>query len=125
MELIITDLTKFGPSNPNKLCTAGICLSTGILVRPLPYLDRDQVLNEGIRPGSVLSGVFSIKPDQVLPHVEDYFAKDLKNNGDAGEGVFFDILKNSIKGSVASGFNLTNIGKKIPKDTPPPFQLLQ
>jgi hypothetical protein len=52
--IIVTDLTRF--TRPDIVCTAGIDITTGECVRPMPYIKTDECKRLKILPGAMLSG---------------------------------------------------------------------
>lgn len=115
-ELIITDLTKF--SNDTIVCIAAIDVNTGECLRPLPYIETAKCQELGIFPGAILKGDITLQADRKNPHIEDADYSHLKFHGICSEKQFIQILENSLKESVSSGFGIefdTN-QKHIPID---------
>lgn len=68
-QIVVTDLTRF--KNEQLVCIAGIDLSNGQCIRPMPYLARAECQRLNILPGAILSGVFSPATQVSGPHQED------------------------------------------------------
>jgi hypothetical protein len=114
--IIITDLTRF--SNPHLVCIAGIEITTGQCIRPMPYLGMAQCLALNALPGSILMGEFSPVPDChcMNPHREDMNYQDLKAIGMCHEERFKSLLEENLSDSIEAGFNINSHRKYIPLD---------
>ena len=102
--IIITDLTRF--SNPEIVCTAGICPDTLKCIRPLPYLKRAFCEDQHILFGSILSGNFTLSKDAVKPHSEGKNYTIITNEGTCTANDFRDILLRSSVETVSNGFSM-------------------
>lgn len=103
-KIIITDLTRF--NNPEKICTAGVDVDTGRLIRPMPYLPTADCLRLGLLPGSILSGEFTPQKSLKGPHQEDVDYKNLKFVGPCSSQEFEQALRSGLQSSVSAGFEL-------------------
>lgn len=117
-EIIVTDLTRFNARD--KVCTAGIDLSTGECIRPMPYIseaDRDRL---NIHPGAILKGSF-IKVNAPSPHIEDHSREQITYLGPCTEEQFKAALDASLETDIKSGFDgkIPNGEKYIPQNSPP------
>lgn len=100
--IIITDLTRF--NNPDEVCTAGVDINTGDLIRPMPYLKSKDCKRLNILPGAKLVGDFISESISTRPHTEDTNYKDLKFLGPCTSSDFLNVLENSSFNSVGEGF---------------------
>ncbi len=118
--IIITDLTRFKPGNPN-VCTAGIDRATGECIRPMPYLPFSVFTRLGIFPGGILTGDFEPDPSRQAPHTEDSHHKDLKFLGPCSCEEFQSILERNASPSLEEGFETAvATGEKVIPVAPPP-----
>lgn len=117
-EIIITDLTRF--STKEKVCTAGINLTTGECIRPMPYILESKRQELNLHPGAILRGHLT-KTQIIQPHIEDHNYTNLEHLGSCTEEQFRRALDISLKNDIRSGFdNKLPAGEKyIPKNTPP------
>jgi len=122
--IIITDLTRF--SNRSILCTAGIDLSNGDCIRPMPYLDANRCKELNMLPGAILEGDFSPVADIEAPHIEDMNHQNLQYHGQCSADEFKEILTNSVYRSVEEGFEVTleQRQKNIPPESAPARSLI-
>jgi hypothetical protein len=123
--IIITDLTRFKPGNPN-VCIAGIDRETGECIRPLPYLPFSEFTRLGIFPGGVLTGDFEPDPLRIAPHTEDFRHKDLTFRGPCSSDEFQSVLNRDAAVSLEAGFGVTvAMGEKfIPLTSPPACSII-
>ena len=111
--IIITDLTRFQPGNPD-VCTAGIDRESGECIRPMPYLKFTRCMELGILPGGILTGEFSPAPNRTAPHVEDCNHQQLTFDGPCSGGEFRNVLEKSCFASVEEGFEISlPVGEKV------------
>ncbi|MCC5804913.1 MAG: hypothetical protein JJU00_01175 [Opitutales bacterium] len=111
--IIITDLTRFKPGNPD-LCTAGIDRETGECIRPMPYLKFAKCMELGILPGGILSGEFTPLGSRTAPHTEDCQYEKLSFHGPCCGEEFRSVLAESCFPSVETGFEVSlAIGEKV------------
>lgn len=104
--IIITDLTRFKPGNPN-VCTAGIDRATGECVRPMPYLKFARCKDLRILPGGILTGEFDPVQNRTAPHMEDSNYGNLMFEGPCSGEDFRQILAESCFPSVKAGFEIS------------------
>jgi hypothetical protein len=113
-KIIITDFTRF--ANPKIVGTAGIDLTTGQCIRPMPYLNASFCKSLNIVPGAILTGEFT--PDQNLsgPHQEDMSYKNLSCMGPCTSSEFKLALHTGLCDTVEHGFQIVLAGnqKHIP-----------
>jgi hypothetical protein len=102
--IIITDFTRF--ADPKIACTAGIDLTTGQCVRPMPYLKVALCQSLKILPGTIISGEFT--PDHHLtgPHQEDMSYKKLAYMGVCNSSDFKLALHAGLFDTVEKGFHI-------------------
>ncbi|MBK8605030.1 MAG: hypothetical protein IPN87_18895 [Saprospiraceae bacterium] len=115
--IVITDLTRFSEGK-TIVCIAGIEVTTGECIRPVPYLEKSTCEKYKILPGTILSGEFSMPSSIEKPHTEDRKYKNMMNNGFCGLAEFRNILERSASNNVHEGFN-TDLGysqKKLLED---------
>ena len=124
MDIVVTDLTRF--SHREKVCTAGVDLSTGTIVRPMPYLRFDRCRELELHPGAILRGKFTPVPDATPPHIEDMWHQDLVFIGPCSAEDFLCAMTTTESTGIQSGFGmqLASGSKCIPHDTPPPRSLI-
>ena len=102
-EIIITDLTRFkGRVN---VCTAGIDLSTGQCIRPMPYLQEADRARLKIHPGAIIRGDLTPKRSLNAPHIEDHNYTKLDYLGPCSEEQFRRALELSLRNGISAGFN--------------------
>ena len=89
--IIITDLTRFKPGNPD-VCTAGIDRTTGECIRPMPYLKFTKCVELGILPGGILTGEFGLTANRTAPHTEDCNYQKLTFDGPCSGEEFRKVL---------------------------------
>jgi hypothetical protein len=106
-KIIITDLTRFSDKNPDLVCIAGIDKETGQCIRPMPYLKKADCQNLKIRPGAILSGVFTAFPMQSNPHCEDRHYQYLRFEGLSNINEFKTVLNNDLSKSLEIGFEIS------------------
>ncbi len=113
-KIIITDLTRF--KNRATVCTAGIELSTGACIRPMPYLQEADRARLNIHPGAILQGDLTPKTGLVAPHIEDHSYSRMTYAGPCTEDQFRQALELSLRANVSTGFNtlLPRGAKHIP-----------
>lgn len=122
MQIIITDLTRFGPKTP-KVCTAGVT-EDGQVIRPMPYLTTDICHELDIHPGGILEGDFTFQNSD-RPHIEDAFHKNLKFLGPCSKSDFRNALEMTLSESLSDGFGVEiREDKCIPLTTPPERSLV-
>ncbi len=111
--IIITDLTRFKPGNP-EVCTAGIDRATGECIRPMPYLTFTRCVELGILPGGILNGEFDFVPNRTAPHTEDCNYTELTFDGPSSGKEFRNVLVGSCFASVEAGFQVSMpTGEKV------------
>jgi len=111
--IIITDLTRFKPGNPD-VCTAGIDRATGECIRPMPYLTFTQCQELGILPGGILTGEFTPAPKRTAPHTEDCNWQKLSFDGPCSGEEFRRVLARSCLPSIDTGFEVSlPAGEKV------------
>jgi hypothetical protein len=115
--IVVTDLTRF--LNPHLVCIAGLELTTGQCIRPMPYLGRDQYLTLNVLPGSILRGEFSPAPNCINPHQEDTNYQRLESIGICHTNVFKSLLEKDLSDSIATGFEIDSPNKYIPLNHAP------
>lgn len=103
-KIIITDLTRF--QNDAILCTAGIDVTSGECIRPMPYLNTVDVRRLEILPGSILTGDFTVPSGLISPHFEDRPYKTLKLIGSSSSEEFRTVLRRGIQATAQVGFNV-------------------
>jgi len=123
MKIIITDLTRFKPGNPD-VCTAGVA-ADGTVIRPMPYLTADRCRELDIHPGGILEGKFTLKKDPA-PHVEDASYNKLTFNGACSKAEFRAALEKTLYADMSEGFGVPvqSREKCIPVATPPVRSLI-
>ncbi len=124
MDIIITDMTRF--KNEEVLCIAGIDISTGGCVRPMPYIGAQRCAELNILPGAILRGDLAPKQDAEVPHSEDHSYTRLTFLGPSSADDFKSALNGSLSASVEEGFGVP-IGeneKCIPAATPPSHSII-
>jgi hypothetical protein len=111
--IIITDLTRFKPGNPD-VCTAGIDRATGECIRPIPYLTFTKCQELGILPGGILTGEFTPSPKRTAPHTEDCNWQKLSFEGPCSGEEFRQVLAGSCFPSIGAGFDVSlPVGEKV------------
>ncbi|MEI7708452.1 MAG: hypothetical protein WCI90_09295 [Chlorobium sp.] len=103
-KIIITDFTRF--SNPKIVCTAGIDLTNGQCIRPMPYLNAVFCKSENIVPGAILTGEFTPVQNLTAPHQEDMSYKNLSCMGPCTSSEFKLALHAGLCDSVENGFQI-------------------
>lgn len=103
--LIITDLTRFS-EKIDKVCMAGIDVSTNECIRPMPYLTKEDCVKYKILPGSIIEGDFERFDDLEPPHIEDCRHKNLTQNGPCSSNEFLQILIGTAVASIEKGFGV-------------------
>ena len=113
-KIIITDLTRI--SNKQIACTAGIDLTTGQCVRPMPYLTIVECKRLNILPGTILKGEFTPALNLKGPHQEDMTYKMLSSMGACNSSDFKLALHAGLYDSLEKGFQieLANNQKYLP-----------
>lgn len=115
--IIVTDLTRF--STKEKVCLAGIDPETGILIRPMPYMNQADCVKNMILPGSKLHAEFCQKQDAAPPHVEDCWYRNMTKIGEATSEEFYNLLERTAANSICAGFGVEVTDKVItPVNTP-------
>ena len=104
--IIITDLTRFKPGNPN-VCTAGIDRKTGECIRLMPYLEFSKCMELGILPGGILTGEFTPATNRTAPHTEDRNFRNLSFDGPCSGDEFRRVLLESCFPSIEEGFDVS------------------
>jgi len=124
MEIIITDLTRF--SKPEKVCIAGISVTTGDCIRPLPYISYEKCKELNILPGSKLTSQFTQNNNRGTPHIEDSYYEDLNHIGQSTSDEFHQVLNDSLFNSISQGFGYSfpEGGKVIPYTNPPQHSII-
>ena len=102
--IIITDLTRF--SNKQIVCTAGVDLTTGQCVRPMPYLTTSECKRFNIFPGAIIKGEFTPVQQLTGPHQEDVLYKNLTCLGACSSSDFKLALQAGLFDTVGSGFQI-------------------
>ncbi|WP_147311568.1 dual OB domain-containing protein [Cupriavidus taiwanensis] len=129
-KIIITDLTRF--QSHGLLCTAGIDVDTGELIRPMragaggrhEYLHYDVCKKHTILPGAILEADFSKPVKLNAPHIEDRLYTTIRYLGACTSEEFESILQRSTVESIKSGFAMTAKDKVIPVGTPCPASII-
>ncbi len=121
MEIVITDLTRFGKDNLDKVCIAGINITTGECIRPLPYIKLSQCKEANVLPGNVIKGNFTKMKSIENPHSEDCNYTKLSRTRICDSDEFQKLLDRDLVDSISKGFgyNFPEKGKVIPKDFMP------
>lgn len=101
--IVLTDLTRF--NNEGLVCTAGIDTSSGVCIRPLPYLTRDFCRRRTIMPGTLLSADFG-GAEAVSPHIEDRTYAGVDVVGTASSSCFRDALVAGLCDGLGEGFGV-------------------
>jgi hypothetical protein len=116
--IIITDLTRF--HNPGEVCTAGYDLSTKELIRPQPYIARNECDRLKILPGAIIEGDFTPKSKQEVPHVEDHERGNIRYIGPCSSSEFKKALEIGLFDSIDAGFETPEKEhpRCVPKDHP-------
>lgn len=116
-QIIITDLTRFKPGNPD-VCTAGIDRESGECIRPMPYLKFTRCMELGILPGGILTGELTPASNRTAPHTEDCNHQHLTFDGPCSGEEFRTVLERSCFASVDEGFEISLAAgeKVIPPD---------
>jgi len=104
--IIITDLTRFKPGNPD-VCLAGIDRATGECLRPIPYLKFTECTRLKILPGGILTGEFTPSPNLTSPHMEDCRYENLTFDGACPGTEFEQVLAATCASSVEAGFEVS------------------
>jgi hypothetical protein len=103
-KIIITDLTRF--SQPIDVCTAGTDVTSGVCIRPMPYLKMASCVRLGILPGAILSGDFRPVHGLTGPHQEDTEYSNLKFVGPCTGDELRSALTAHLFESVEQGFEI-------------------
>jgi len=103
-KIIITDFTRF--ANPQIVCTAGIDLTNGQCIRPMPYLNAAFCKSLHIVPGAIISGEFTPVQNLTGPHQEDMFYKNLSYLGLCTSSEFKNALHAGLCDTVENGFQI-------------------
>jgi hypothetical protein len=103
-KIIITDVTRF--SNPQIVCTAGVDLTTGQCIRPMPYLNASFCKSLSIVPGAILTGEFTPVQNLTAPHKEDMSYKNLSCMGACTSSEFKLALHAGLCDTVENGFQI-------------------
>jgi len=103
-KIIITDFTRF--SNPEIVCTAGIDLTTGQCIRPMPYFNAAFCKSLNIAPGAIISGEFTPVENLGGPHQEDMYYKNLSCLGPCTSSEFKLALNAGLFDTVENGFQI-------------------
>ncbi|QDT65274.1 hypothetical protein [Calycomorphotria hydatis] len=123
MRIIITDLTRFRPGNPD-VCTAGVA-EDGTVIRPMPYLSIENCRKLNIHPGGILEGQFTLK-NSPAPHVEDANHGKLTFHGACSSVKFRETLEKTTYPNISEGFGVPIIKREkcIPTTSPPVRSLI-
>ncbi len=101
-EITVTDLTILG--RENRVCLAGIERGTNAVIRPLPYLTRNECSTHRIYPSVNLQGLF-MWTAALPPHMEDrYYFPCLRRYGELNQEKWLELLKTSAFSSVKQAF---------------------
>jgi len=119
MDIIVTDLTRFGKDDV--VCIAGINVKSKKCIRPLPYLKKEVCKKLKILPGAILEGNFKKTVNVKKPHTEDVFYDKLSFKGPCTSDDFESVLKAALYPSINDGFEgkVPPGTKVIPPDKPP------
>ena len=109
-KIIITDFTRF--SNPKIVGTAGIDLTTGQCIRPMPYLNASFCKSLNIVPGAILTGEFTPVQNPSAPHQEDMSYKNLSCMGHCTSSEFKLALHAGLCDTVEHGFQIALADKQ-------------
>jgi hypothetical protein len=109
-EIIVTDLTRF--QNDGIVCTAGIDLTSGKCIRPMPYIPTSECKRLNILPGAILSGKFQPASNLEGPHQEDMTHQNLSFLGPSSSDVFRQALEVGLYESIEEGFNIHLLEKQ-------------
>ena len=109
-KIIITDFTRF--SNPKIVGTAGIDLTTGQCIRPMPHLNTVFCKSENIVPGAILTGEFTPVQNIAAPHQEDMSYKNLSCIGLCTSSEFKLALNAGLCDTVENGFQIALADKQ-------------
>jgi hypothetical protein len=101
---IVTDLTRF--KKQDIVCIAAIEISSGVCIRPLPYLQAARCRELNILPGTIIEGDFVKGPDLTGPHQEDCSFTDISHLGACSATEFENILVGSLSDSIEQGFSV-------------------
>ena len=126
-QIVVSDLTRF--NNREIVCIAGLDRKTGKCIRPLRderphYLEYRYVKENGIQPGSVLEGIFTVKREPA-PHIEDHRVRNLRVLEHVDSEEFESLLRRSAVHSVKDGFGRVPSNRVFSTAmSPPPVSLL-
>ena len=109
-KIIVTDFTRF--SNPKIVGTAGIDLTTGQCIRPMPYLSAEFCKSQNIVPGAILKGEFTPVQSHTDPLQEDMSYKNLSCIGLCTSSEFKLALNAGLCDTVENGFQIALADKQ-------------
>ena len=109
-KIIITDFIRF--ANPKIVGTAGIDLTTGQCIRPMPFLNASFCKSLNIVPGAILTGEFTPVQNPAAPHQEDMSYKNLACMGPCTSSDFKLALHAGLCDTVEHGFQIALADKQ-------------
>jgi hypothetical protein len=103
-KIIVTDLTHF--NDEEILCAAGISLTSGRCIRPLPYLSAARCIELQVHPGAIFKANFMPSQGKEAPHIEDMTYTDLSLCKKCSSTQFYEVLEESAYESIEEGFEV-------------------